>query len=429
MSSDTVIRVENLSKQYRIGVRQQSYKTFREAIVDTIKAPLKIARSLLSAPGSLLSSTPHDTIWALKNVSFEVKKGEVVGIIGRNGAGKSTLLKVLSKITEPTEGRVELKGRVGSLLEVGTGFHPELTGHENIYLYGAILGMNRWEVTRKFDEIVAFAELEKFVDTPVKRYSSGMYMRLAFSVAAHLETEVMLVDEVLAVGDVSFQKKCIGKMSDISKQGRTVLFVSHNMNAISILCQHGMLLESGQLIYTGETNDAVQTYFQSITPSSNIGEVILDTGLGGDPLSIHSITLKDQNGNSQGSFPRSSNLEIEISGTVSDENRDLIIAIDVKSIEDVLLFRTHSFEQKESFRILKKSGPFKLRCILPRNLFPASTYRIGVLTAIAKKEVINEVYPLLQFEIYQDKLLGGKFFRVPGLLSPKCRWEREENAN
>ena len=236
--SSTVIKVENLSKQYRIGAKE-GYKTFRETLIDSATAPFlrlqeawrmahrafsKNKNSEFPVPRSMPSSK-DELIWALKDVSFEVKQGEVLGIIGRNGAGKSTLLKVLSKITEPTEGRVELKGRVGSLLEVGTGFHPELTGHENVYLYGAILGMDRWEVTRKFNEIIAFAELEKFVDTPVKRYSSGMYMRLAFAVAAHLEPEILLVDEVLAVGDAAFQEKCIGCLYCSAWDVRIVYFV------------------------------------------------------------------------------------------------------------------------------------------------------------------------------------------------------------
>jgi lipopolysaccharide transport system ATP-binding protein len=256
--SDVVIRVENLSKQYRIGAHE-GYKTFRETLVDTVKVPFQRLSSLLSAPCSKLSST-NDTIWALKDVSFEVKQGEVVGIIGRNGAGKSTLLKILSKITEPTEGRVELKGRIGSLLEVGTGFHPELTGHENVYLYGAILGMDRWEVTRKFDEIIAFAEIAKFIDTPVKRYSSGMYMRLAFAVAAHMETEILLVDEVLAVGDTQFQKKCLGKMGDVARKGRTVLFVSHNMAAIRNLCPNTILLNDGKIVAFDDTKSVISSY-------------------------------------------------------------------------------------------------------------------------------------------------------------------------
>ncbi len=259
--SDVVIKVENLSKQYRIGAHE-GYKTFRETLVDTVKVPFQRLSSLLSASCSKLSST-DDTIWALKDVSFEVKQGEVIGIIGRNGAGKTTILKILSRITEPTKGRVELRGRVGSLLEVGTGFHPELTGHENIYLYGAILGMDRWEVTRKFDDIIAFAELEKFVDTPVKRYSSGMYMRLAFAVAAHMETEILLVDEVLAVGDAAFQKKCLGKMGDMVGEGRTVLFVSHNMGAILKLCEKAILLENGCLRVYKSAREATQLYLES----------------------------------------------------------------------------------------------------------------------------------------------------------------------
>ena len=270
-----IIKVKNLSKQYRLGERE-SYKTFREAIVNLAKTPFRrwhrpSPQSKIGSTESFVASNPEsETIWALKDVSFEVKQSEVVGIIGRNGAGKSTLLKVLSKITEPTEGRIELKGRVGSLLEVGTGFHPELTGQENIYLYGAILGMDRWEVTRKFDEILAFAELEQFMDTPVKRYSSGMYMRLAFAVAAHLEPEILLVDEVLAVGDVAFQKKCLCKMDDASKEGRTVLFVSHNMGAIQQLTEKCMLLQNGRIILEGPTIDVVDHYLNSSSDYSPV---------------------------------------------------------------------------------------------------------------------------------------------------------------
>jgi len=264
--SDTVIKVENLSKLYRIGAKE-GYKTFRGTLIDSAKAPFLLGRDIVKKivrpfPREVGASHAENTIWALKDVSFEVKQGEVVGIIGRNGAGKSTLLKILSKITEPTEGRVELRGRVGSLLEVGTGFHPELTGHENVYLYGAILGMDRWEVTRKFDEIIAFAELEKFVDTPVKRYSSGMYMRLAFAVAAHLQPEILLVDEVLAVGDAAFQKKCLGKMGDVSKEGRTVLFVSHNMAAVEALCSECVILHKGTLSFIGNTYEATANYLK-----------------------------------------------------------------------------------------------------------------------------------------------------------------------
>ncbi|MDZ7339516.1 MAG: ABC transporter ATP-binding protein, partial [candidate division KSB1 bacterium] len=228
------------------------------------------------------NSWQENTIWALKDVSFEVKRGEVAGIIGRNGAGKSTLLKILSRITEPTSGRAEIHGRVGSLLEVGTGFHPELTGRENIYLNGAILGMRKHEIDRKFDEIVAFAEIERFLDTPVKRYSSGMYVRLAFAVAAHLEPEILLVDEVLAVGDAAFQKKCLGKMGDVAREGRTVLFVSHNMAAVANLCQHALLIEKGEVIQRGNTQDVVQAYIANLEPAGkqSLHELVIREGTG-----------------------------------------------------------------------------------------------------------------------------------------------------
>jgi ABC-type polysaccharide/polyol phosphate transport system, ATPase component len=249
-----IIRVENLSKQYRIGARQAPYGTLRESLVGTFRAPFNRLRRNRNASDR--------TIWALKDVSFEVRPGEVVGIIGRNGAGKSTLLKVLSRITEPTRGEVDLYGRVGSLLEVGTGFHPELTGRENVCLNGAILGMKRKEIRRKFEEIVAFAEVEQFIDTPVKHYSNGMYMRLAFAVAAHLEAEVLLVDEILAVGDEAFQKRCLGKMGDVAKEGRTVLFVSHNLSVIANLCTTGILLNQGKVHHKGNIIEAIDAYLR-----------------------------------------------------------------------------------------------------------------------------------------------------------------------
>jgi lipopolysaccharide transport system ATP-binding protein len=248
-----IIQVENLSKCYRIGARA-SYGSLRDEIMEVITAPFRRRGA---------SSVEDNTIWALKDVSFEVMEGEVLGVIGRNGAGKSTLLKILSRITEPTSGRIEMRGRVASLLEVGTGFHPELTGRENILLNGALLGMRRSEIKKKFDEIVAFAEIEKFLDTPVKRYSSGMYVRLAFAVAAHLEPEILIIDEVLAVGDAGFQKKCLGKMGDVARGGRTVLFVSHNMGAVQQLCSRALLLSSGQIIKSGSPQSVVEGYLLS----------------------------------------------------------------------------------------------------------------------------------------------------------------------
>ncbi|MFL6303002.1 MAG: polysaccharide ABC transporter ATP-binding protein [Candidatus Sulfotelmatobacter sp.] len=263
--SDVAIRCEGLAKRYEIGERE-AYKTIRDVITDAVAAPFRRLRSAAQHSSDGNGSHDKPTIWALKDVSFEIKRGEVVGIIGRNGAGKSTLLKILSRITEPTEGRVEIWGRVGSLLEVGTGFHPELTGRDNIFLNGAILGMKKTEIARKFDEIVAFAEVEKFIDTPVKRYSSGMYVRLAFAVAAHMETEILLVDEVLAVGDTQFQKKCLGKMGDVAKHGRTVLFVSHTMASVQTLCERAVLLNRGLVETDGRVDAVVSSYLSGQVP-------------------------------------------------------------------------------------------------------------------------------------------------------------------
>lgn len=255
----TVIKVENVGKKYLLShQKKERYTALRDVMAQTARKWYNQISNPFSKKRS--SKTTREEFWALKNVSFEIKEGDRVGIIGRNGAGKSTLLKVLSRITEPTAGRIWIKGRVASLLEVGTGFHPELTGRENIYLNGAVLGMSKAEINKKFDEIVAFAEVEKFLDTPVKRYSSGMYVRLAFSVAAHLEPEILIVDEVLAVGDSQFQKKCLGKMEDVGREGRTVLFVSHNMGAISSLCNKGILLSSGTINYEGDIKKAISLY-------------------------------------------------------------------------------------------------------------------------------------------------------------------------
>jgi lipopolysaccharide transport system ATP-binding protein len=282
--TDVAIRVEHLSKLYHIGERKARYSTLRSSLTDGVAS--RFGRSRGARP----PAKRNDTMWALKDVSFEIKRGDVVGIIGRNGAGKSTLLKVLSRITEPTTGAAEIHGRVGSLLEVGTGFHNELTGRENIFLNGAILGMRSVDIRRQFDEIVAFAEVERFVDTPIKHYSTGMYLRLAFAVAAHLEPDVLLVDEVLAVGDVAFQTKCLGKMDDVAKQGRTVLLVSHNMGAIRSLCRTGIIMNNGGVAATGDVASSVEAYYRLVgalqpktasdePPGSGFGPVTVNNGI------------------------------------------------------------------------------------------------------------------------------------------------------
>jgi lipopolysaccharide transport system ATP-binding protein len=287
----SVIRVENIGKQYRLGVRRARPTTLRDAVAGVIAAPLRNLRHLHGL-GAADGQERVDAIWALRDVSFEVRQGEVLGIVGSNGAGKSTLLKVLSRITSPTTGRAWVQGRIGSLLEVGTGFHPELSGRDNIYLNGAILGMTRGYIASRFDEIVAFAEVERFLDTPVKHYSSGMYLRLAFAVAAHLPAEILVIDEVLAVGDASFQKKCLAKMSEVASEGRTILFVSHNLSAIQRMCPRSVLLQGGRLTAEGATAEVLRRYLDdapeaararewidlSSAPRSGTGEVVVQGG-------------------------------------------------------------------------------------------------------------------------------------------------------
>lgn len=288
--SDTVIRVENLSKKYIIGHQQEkSYKTLRDVIAKQAQGILQPFQKR-----KLNYQSYQEEFWALKDVSFEIKQGDRAGIIGRNGAGKSTLLKILSRITEPTTGKLKINGRIASLLEVGTGFHGELTGRENIFLNGAILGMSKAEIQRKFDEIVAFAEIEKFLDTPVKRYSSGMYVRLAFAVAAHLEPEILIVDEVLAVGDSAFQQKCLGKMEEVGKQGRTVLFVSHNMATVKRLCSSAFLLSQGNLVFEGHPVDAIYEYMRKNTTTSPDNQTKVYNHIKGDArVEIQKITLNN----------------------------------------------------------------------------------------------------------------------------------------
>lgn len=325
--SDPAIRVENLSKQYQIGARENGYTTFREALSGFVTNPLRRFKSLSGHVGD------DKSFWALKDVSFDVQPGEVVGIIGRNGAGKSTLLKILSQITDPTKGRVEINGRIASLLEVGTGFHPELTGRENIYLNGSILGMSKAEVRKKFDEIVAFAEVEEFLDTPVKRYSSGMSVRLAFSVAAHLDPEILIIDEVLAVGDQAFQNKCMGKMSGVAQSGRTILFVSHNMAAVEAMCTSAILLSDGRLQARGETPRIVQTYLNKVSrgPTRPLRDRRDRQGSGS--VRFTSISLSDGSGGSLMSFQCGSSaaLTLEYENTTDGELRDLRIALGIDS--------------------------------------------------------------------------------------------------
>jgi lipopolysaccharide transport system ATP-binding protein len=334
-----IIKIRGLGKQYRLG-RRRTYRTLRETMVDAVTAPLSYTRSALRRGNpSLAKYREPDTIWALRDLSLDIEEGEVLGVIGSNGAGKSTLLKILSRITEPTTGRIDLYGRVGSLLEVGTGFHPELTGRENIFLSGAILGMRRHEIERKFDEIVAFAEIDKFVDTTVKHYSSGMYVRLAFAVAAHLEPEILLVDEVLAVGDAAFQKKCLGKMGDVARQGRTIVFISHNMASIESLCSTCIYIAAGVLEDCGQPRDVITKYMTSQN-GANSGRVLLVKHPGRRPGAaalLKSIEIRSHSGVIAGAHHMGDGLTIVVNFGSTTPLRP-VLGLAVKTIQGIPVF-------------------------------------------------------------------------------------------
>lgn len=412
--SDTVIKVENLGKLYRIGDARDHNKTFRETLTDMAVAPFRHIRNTLS-PAVSNDINPSDFIWALKDISFEVKQGEVIGIIGRNGAGKSTLLKILSRITEPTEGRVTLRGRVGSLLEVGTGFHAELTGEENIYLSGTILGMSSAEISRKFDEIVAFAEVEKFIHTPVKHYSSGMYMRLAFAVAAHLEPEILLVDEVLAVGDAAFQKKCLGKMGEVSKEGRTVLFVSHNMASIKALCNRGIYLSHGYLLDQGPVDRIVSNYlvgnkinqFKYQPPTNKFGPHIRHAKIYQNESEDNSFKIH---------LPIIIDFQIETSG-----RKNLAIGIVIQNNEGVWLHHS-SDEFSDSFF---ETASSLRRCTIPPYALAKGKYVVDLFLYIRNIESFESIMGGLTFDIeysgiMSDRITGDwKGLCGPGFL----KWE------
>jgi lipopolysaccharide transport system ATP-binding protein len=375
--SDIAIKVEGLGKQYRIGSGggRSSYKSVRDVITQTALAPARRLKNIVRGDGSHHSGS--ERFWALKDVSFEVKHGEVLGVIGRNGAGKSTLLKVLTRITEPTEGEVRIRGRVGSLLEVGTGFHPELTGRENVYLNGAILGMHRREIASKFDEIVAFAEVEKFIDTPVKRYSSGMYLRLAFSVAAHLEPEILLVDEVLAVGDAAFQKKCLGKMGDVAQQGRTVLFVSHNMAAVDSLCRRGLVLNQGQTKFLGSQTDAIGEYLTAVGQDTRLALEERRDRKGSGEVRITNIELRDISGAPIDHVMSGQDVDIYMNfeKAAGYHSQNVTASLIVKTQFDVPVFLHHNRLTHDEFGALPEKGAFVLR--IPRLPLPPATYRLG----------------------------------------------------
>ena len=435
--SQSVIRVEGLGKRYRIdqGVR---HTALRNLIGDTLRAPVRLltgssrgshSHSSAGSPSgdgnASIGGTPAAEngrsrfIWALKDVNFEVRQGEVVGLIGRNGAGKSTLLKILARITRPTEGHAEIHGRVGSLLEVGTGFHGELSGRENVYMSGAILGMRKAEIDRKFDEIVAFSEVERFLDTPLKHYSSGMQMRLAFAVAAHLEPEILLVDEVLAVGDASFQKKCLGKMDDISKQGRTIIFVSHNMTALRALCNRLTWLEAGRVKGGGESNQIINQYLQN-HKEDNLESIWTDEGTapGDDRVRLRSVRVI---------LPRDTTdpitihtpLRIEFTYWNHAPGAVLNVSMILNNLEEACVFSSVSdFEARPA-------GLIRHTVDIPGDFLNSGSYYVNLY--IVKDTSIGILFQknVVAFEVVEGEAAGNWYGRFPGAVRPKLLWHSE----
>ena len=402
--SDTVIKVENLSKKYIINhQRRGGYTTLRDDVTNGAK---KWGRKILS-PFTHTHQSTTEEFFALKDVSFEIKQGDRVGIIGRNGAGKSTLLKVLSRITEPTSGRIEIDGRVASLLEVGTGFHPELTGRENIYLNGAILGMAHKEIKRKFDEIVAFAEVEKFLDTPVKRFSSGMYVRLAFAVAAHLEPEILVVDEVLAVGDAQFQKKCLGKMEEVSsKEGRTVLFVSHNMSAIESLCNRGILLESGGLSSDSSTQETVKLYLENAYRLSKDISLAQRKDRGGSGRAkASSFRILDEERKEVTSLQSGKDYYFEIGyvNNTGERLNSIIVSLDFQDEKSIKVLMLRSNFSNSTLSLNPDTG--KIICGIKNLPLANGAYRFSIFLSHADRETLDHVLDASSITVD-----GGDFF-------------------
>ena len=429
--ANSAIKVENLSKRYRIGFEKQARDTLAEVVSDWITRPIKNyrkVRSLTKFEGEPQQLTDiEDIIWALRDVSFEIKPGEVIGVIGKNGAGKSTLLKILSRITYPTHGTVELNGRVSSLLEVGTGFHPELTGRDNVYLNGTILGMTRHEIDRKFDEIVEFSGISKFIDTPVKFYSSGMGVRLAFSVAAHLEPEILLIDEVLSVGDAAFQKRSLGKMEEVSKQGRTVLFVSHNMGAVRALCTRGLLLEDGTLTLDDDVDVVLNSYLSSkdVSTAGRLGWSAADAPQDKE-LILFGIEVVSGTGEVKTTYQIDEPFEIRIHYQIIEEVKNLRLYLRFKTTLGETVFATYEDAQiQEGFN--RPPGNYTAKCKIPANILNDMTYRIYIGFDSPGYKVLIPGREYLEVDIV-DTSDGYRYDKdaFDGPIRPVVDWEVEK---
>lgn len=424
--NEVAIRVEKLGKRYFIAGRQERYVTLRDTMTDILVSPFRRANYLLRGQ-AYGASELTESIWALKDISFEIKHGEVVGIIGRNGAGKSTLLKILSRITEPSEGYVDVYGRVRALLEVGTGFHPELTGRENVYLNGAILGMKRHEIEQKFDEIVDFAGIDQFIDTPVKHYSSGMGLRLGFAVAAHLEPEILLVDEVLAVGDLEFQKRCLGKMTEVATSGRTVLFVSHNMQAIQALCNRVVWLEGGQV---RASDTALAIVMQYLASSSNQGnEISWDeaTAPGNDEIKLMSMRVYSESGTGSNVFSSKDDLYVEIGFQAKTIHSALCVGFDLMTIDGVVVARSYQTDMSPERSPQACPGYNLWRCVIPKGLLNAGVFVLSPRISLHNLYWIVNSDPVIQFEVILDHGVSSFWNSLtgqtrPGVISPILPW-------
>lgn len=424
--TDTVISVENLWKQYRYGTithatLRKDFQSWWARVRGKEDPNLCIDEEIqtFDSTGNSDSTSASDRFWALKDVSFEVKQGEVLGIIGRNGAGKSTLLKIMSKVTTPTKGQIKLKGRVASLLEVGTGFHPELTGRENIFLNGAILGMTKPEIRRKFDEIVAFAEVEKFIETPVKRYSSGMYVRLAFAVAAHLDPEILIVDEVLAVGDSQFQKKCLGKMGDVAKEGRTILFVSHNMGAVRALCSRAIILDGGMLTVDAPAYNSVRTYLTDV--GAQASTALQDRGdrQGNGNIRFTEFWLESLNGERMPCALLGDPVRFCLAYEACGEMEDVYVAFDLQEQFGEPLINCNTDEVGSDFPSIPARGVF--RCELPRFPLRGGRY-VGNVYCAARDEVCDWIQAAIRVDVEDGDYFGAAKRKNDSRLVVEQQW-------
>jgi len=412
-----IISVENLSKRYEIGARAR-LPTFRDAVADFFKNPF----------GLIKHNRGSEEIWALRDVSFEVEPGARVGIIGANGAGKSTLFKILARVTEPTDGRVRLYGQVGSLLEVGTGFHPELTGRENIYLNGSILGMKKSQIDRMFDEIVAFAEIDKFLDTPVKHYSTGMYMRLAFAVAAHLESDILLVDEVLAVGDNDFQRRCLGKMSDVARHGRTVLFVSHNMASVSSLCEQCIWIDHGVVQASGQTHEVVSRYLSRNRPKR--AQYVFDAArLNGSKVVLNAVSVKNQHGEVSATLDARQPFYVAIDYEIPGEIQDVWVGFTIHTNSGVDVLAAADGDVENYLRVMRAPGQYTSTCKIPANLFNAGHFLLSAYAAktiAGRTEIFANLEQVITFDVDHAGGIGEHMPRPRiGIVSPRLDWQVE----